>query len=404
MSALDRPGADAARAAVPLMEPWFGPEESAAAADVLSSGWVAQGPRAAEFEAALCRKVHAVDGVAVSSGTAGLHLAMVVLGIGPGDEVIVPSLSYIATANAPRYVGANVVFADVDPRTQNLTPVTIEARLSRSTRAVVLVHQAGVPADLDAVHALCDPRGIAVVEDAACALGATYRDRPIGGHSDLVVLSFHPRKVITTGEGGMVLTARPEWAERLRRLREHGSTVSAVARHASPAVLVEQYVETGYNYRLSDLQAAVGLVQLTRLDAIVHRRRALADAYFDGLRDVAGLETIGDPPHGQTNFQSFWVVLPDGFPQSRDELLEDLWRAGISARRGIMAAHREPTFAGQTTVDLPDTDRLCRRSVVLPLFHAMTRAQQERVIEAMRRAAGVEGTISGAAAATGRGR
>jgi dTDP-4-amino-4,6-dideoxygalactose transaminase len=404
MSAPDRPAADAARDAIPLMTPWFGAEESAAAAEVLSSGWVAQGPRVAEFEAALCEKVDAVDGVAVSSGTAGLHLAMVVLGVGPGDEVIVPSLSYIASANAPRYVGASVVFADVDPRTQNLTPATIEARLSPLTRAVVLVHQAGVPADLDAVHALCDRRGIAVVEDAACALGATYRDRPIGGHSDLVVFSFHPRKLITTGEGGMVLTSRPEWAERLRRLRDHGSTASAVARHAGPAVLVEQYVEVGYNYRLSDLQAAIGLVQLTRLDAIVGRRRALADDYFDGLRDIAGLETIGDPPYGQTNFQSFWVVLPDGFPQSRDELLEDLWRAGISARRGIMAAHREPTFAGQATADLPETERLCRRSVVLPLFHAMTGRQQDRVVEALRRRASIERTVSGAAAAVGRGR
>jgi len=390
--------------AVPLMTPWFGPEESAAAAEVLSSGWVAQGARVAEFEAALCRKVATVDGVAVSSGTAGLHLAMVMLGVGPGDEVIVPSLSYIATANAPRYVGATVVFADVDPRTQNLTPPTIEARLSPSTRAVVLVHQAGVPADLDAIHALCDPRGIAVVEDAACALGATYRDRPIGGYSDLVVFSFHPRKPITTGEGGMVMTSRPEWADRLRRLRDHGSTLSAVARHTSAAVLAEQYVETGYNYRLSDLQAAVGVVQLTRLDAIVDRRRALADAYLDGLREVPGLETIGDPPYGRTNFQSFWVVLPDGFPRSRDELLEDLWSAGISARRGIMAAHQEPTFAGQATADLPETERLCGRSVVLPLFHTMTGSQQERVIDAMRRAAGIEPTVSGAAAAVGRGR
>jgi dTDP-4-amino-4,6-dideoxygalactose transaminase len=386
--------------AVPLMKPWVGPDEAAAAAEVLHSGWMAQGPRTAAFEAALCRKVAAAEAVAVSSGTAGLHLAMVVLDIGPGDEVIVPSLSYIATANAPRYVGARVVFADVDPLTQNLTPATIEPRLSPSTRAVVLVHQAGVPADIGAVHALCDPLGIAVVEDAACALGARYADRPIGAHSDLVVFSFHPRKVITTGEGGMVVTSHREWAERLRRLRDHGSTVSAVARHASSSVVVENYVEEGYNYRLSDLQAAVGVVQLTKLDEIVDRRRALAETYLEGFRDLQ-IGTICDPPYGRTNFQSFWVVLPDHFPRTRDDLLDDLLRAGISARRGIMAAHREPTFAGQSTATLPVTERLSRHSLVLPLFHEMTGVQQDRVIEGMRRAAGVDRSVSGSTATAG---
>ncbi len=375
---------------IPLMRPWLGPEEAVAVADALESGWIAQGPRTAAFEEALSNRVGAVEGVAVSSGTAALHLAMLALDIGPGDEVVVPSLSYIATANAPRYVGATVVFADVDRHTQNLTAATIEARLSPTTRAVILVHQAGVPADIDAVHALCDPRGIAVVEDAACALGATYGDRPVGAHSDLVIFSFHPRKVITTGEGGMVMTSRGDWAERLRRLRDHGSNRSAPERHASRQVVIEEYVEMGFNYRMSDLQAAVGSVQLERLSAVVERRRALGAAYQEGLADVPGLETIAHPPHGTTNFQSFWVVLPDDFPRARNDVLGDLLQAGIAARRGIMAAHLEPTFAGHRVAQLPVTERLSRQSIVLPLFHDMTGSEQGRVIDALRSAAGLD--------------
>jgi perosamine synthetase len=368
---------------IPIMRPWLGTEEVRALSDVVASGWIAQGPRTAEFEQRLAARVGANHGVAVSSGTAALHLAMVVLGLGPGDEVIVPSLSYIATANAPRYVGATPVFADVEPATQNLGPATIEPVITPATRAVVVVHQAGVPADLEAVRTLCDPLGIAVVEDAACALGAEYRNRPVGSHSDLVVFSFHPRKVITTGEGGMVMTTRADWAERLRRLRDQGADINAWARHDSN-VAIEEYVETGFNYRMSDLLAAVGLVQLDRLDAIVARRRALAQTYQDALGDCADLEMAGDPPWGLANYQSFWIVLPDGVASARDEVLGRLLERGVLARRGIMAAHREPTFAGYPHVALPVTERLTRRSLLLPLFHDMSEADQGRVVDAIR--------------------
>lgn len=367
---------------IPIMRPWLGTEEASALADVVASGWVAQGPRAAAFERALAARVGAAHGVATSSGTAALHLAMVVLGLGPGDEVIAPSLSYIATANAPRYVGATPVFADVDPATQNLSPATIESVLTPATRAVILVHQAGVPADVDAVHELCDPLGVAVVEDAACALGAVYDGRPIGSHSDLVIFSFHPRKVITTGEGGMVMTGRPEWADRLRLLRDHGASISAWARHDGP-VAVEEYVEAGFNYRLSDLLAAVGLVQVGRLDAIVARRRELAHTYQDALCSRPRLQVVTDPPWGCANYQSFWVVLPDDSAISRDELLRRLVARGVVARRGIMAAHLEPTFAGHGHTALPVTERMTRQSFLLPLFHEMTDSEQGRVIDAL---------------------
>jgi perosamine synthetase len=369
---------------IPIMKPWLGEEEARAAAETVASGWVAQGPRVAAFEEAVARRVGAAYGVAVSSCTTALHLSLIVLGIGPGDEVVVPSLSFIATANAALYVGARPVFADVEPDTLNLSADTIKQALSPRTKAVILVHQAGVPADLDAVHALCDPLGVAVVEDAACAIGSSYHGRPIGSGSDLVTFSFHPRKVITTGEGGMVMTSRADWAERLRRLREHGMNVSAAARHAATSPVIERYLETGFNYRMTDIQAAVGLVQLDRLSILVRRRRELADRYGALLADIPGLKLASDPPYGATNFQSFWIVLPGHFPTERDELLRRMMAKGISPRRGIMAAHLEPVFQDQPHPPLPVTEHLTGRSLLLPMFHEMTNDQQNRVAEALR--------------------
>ena len=372
---------------IPVMKPWLGEEEARAAAEAVMSGWVAQGPRVAAFEEAVARRVGAAHGVAVSSCTTALHLSLVVLGVGPGDEVVVPSLSFIATANAPLYVGARPVFADIEPDTLNLSADSIKQVLSPRTRAVILVHQAGFPADIDAVHALCDPLSIAVIEDAACAIGSTYRGRPIGAGSDLVTFSFHPRKVITTGEGGMVMTSRADWAERLRRLREHGMNVSAAARHAATSPVMERYLETGYNYRMTDIQAAVGLIQLRRLDAIVARRRELAARYREQLADVPGVATVNDPPYGSTNFQSYWIELLHGFPVERDQLLQLLMSSGISARRGIMAAHLEPAFAHFPPAVLPATERLTRASLMLPLFHTMTGREQRKVVAVLSNAA-----------------
>jgi dTDP-4-amino-4,6-dideoxygalactose transaminase len=370
---------------IPVMKPWLGPEEAAAAAEAVNSGWVAQGPRVAAFEKAFADRVGATEAVAVTSCTTALHLSLVVLGLGQGDEVIVPSLSFIATANAARYVGATPVFADVDGASQNVTAKTIEAVVTPATRAVIVVHQTGVPADLAEIHRFCDPRGIAVVEDAACAAGATFEGRLIGGHSDLVAFSFHPRKVITTGEGGMLCTTRPDWAARLRRLREHGMNVSAADRHLSSTSVLEQYLETGFNYRMTDIQAAIGLVQLAKLDEIVARRRQLGQRYRERLVDIPGMCLIGDPPYGTTNYQSFWVVLPDDAAVGRDELLAGLLEDGVSARRGIMASHLEPAYADQPHGELPVTERLTRESLILPLYHAMTEQEQDSVISSLRR-------------------
>jgi dTDP-4-amino-4,6-dideoxygalactose transaminase len=386
------------------MIPWLGEEEAAAAAAAVASGWVAQGPRVAEFEGAFAAAIGGAHGVAVSSCTAGLHLALVAAGLGPGDEVIVPSLSFIATANAARYVGAQPVFADVDPVTQNLTPQTVGPHLTARTRAVVLVDQAGVPADLDAMTALCAPRGIAVIEDAACAAGSTYRGRPVGAGADLAAYSFHPRKLLTTGEGGMLVTPDEAVAARLRRLREHGMDVSAAARHASGQPVIEHYVEVGFNYRMTDIQAAVGLVQLAKLPQLVARRRELARRYQELLADIPGITMIGDPDYGTTNFQSFWVLLPQDFPVSRDELMRLLAEAGVSARRGIMAAHTEPAYADTSHEPLPVTERLSANSLILPLFHQLSEADQDlsvSVVRAAARRAAMAGSSAAGSSAAG---
>jgi dTDP-4-amino-4,6-dideoxygalactose transaminase len=363
---------------IPVMRPWLGQEEAAAAAEAVASGWIAQGPRVREFEEAFAAAVGAPHAVAVSSCTAALHLALIAAGIGPGDEVIVPSLSFIATANAVRYVGAQPVFADVDLVTQNLVPETVESRLTGRTRAVILVDQAGVPADLDTMRTLCDPLRVTVIEDAACAAGSTYRARPVGVGAALAAFSFHPRKLLTTGEGGMLTTPDGSIAARLRRLREHGMDISAADRHRSQQPVIEHYTEVGFNFRMTDIQAAIGLVQLRKLPEMVARRRALARRYQELLSGIPGLLTAADPPYGETNYQSFWMLLPEESAVGRDDLLRVLAEAGISARRGIMAAHLEPAYAGAWP-SLRVTERLTAGSLILPLFHEMTQAQQDHV-------------------------
>ncbi|MCW2944278.1 MAG: NAD-dependent epimerase/dehydratase [Actinoallomurus sp.] len=357
---------------IPVIRPVLGEEEATAAAEAVRSGWVAQGPRVAEFERAFAARIGVGHGVATSSCTTALHLALLLAGVGAGDEVVVPSLSFIATANAVRYCGATPVFADVEAATGNVTAKTAEAVISPRTRAVIAVDQAGVPCDLDGIAGL----GLPVIEDTACAAGSTYRGRPVGAGAEIAAWSFHPRKLITTGEGGMLTTRRDDWARRARRLREHGMSVSAAERHASRTVVLEEYAETGFNYRMTDVQAAIGLVQLKRLDEIVARRRALAERY---QRLLPGFETARDPAYGETNYQSFWIVLPEDFRLGRDALLRRLAEEDISARRGIMAAHLEPAYAG-TPADLPVTERLTRGSLILPLFHDMTDAEQDRVV------------------------
>jgi dTDP-4-amino-4,6-dideoxygalactose transaminase len=368
---------------IPMTKPWFDEREVAAAGAAVQSGWVTQGARVIEFEEAIARLVDVPYAVAVSSCTTALHLGMVAYGVGPGDDVVVPSLSFVATANAVRYVGARPVFADVDPEHHNMTAATVEAALTPATRAVIVVDQYGTPADIEPIRALARRRGLDIIEDAACAIGSTYRGRPVGAESHFAAFSFHPRKLLVTGEGGMITTSDAGLAERLRRLRQHGMSVSTFERHHDERPVSEQYVETGYNYRLTDIQAAMGVVQALKLPAMVRRRRELAESYHELLAGIPGLAMVRDPEHGETNYQTFWVVLPDEYPVSADVLLAVLKRHGINARHGIPCAHLEPAFSDLEPVSLPTSEHISRQSILLPMFHTMTHEDQRRVADVM---------------------
>ncbi|SDS49227.1 DegT/DnrJ/EryC1/StrS family aminotransferase [Microlunatus soli] len=374
-----------------VMKPWLGEDEVAAVTEVLQSGWVAQGPRVAEFERAFAEAMQATDAVATSSCTNALQVALLVAGVGAGDDVVVPSLSFIATANAPTYVGARPVFADVDAATGNVTVDTLQAAVTDATRAVIVVDQGGIPVDLDPIRAICDPRGIVVIEDAACAAGSTYHGRPVGSGAEIAAWSFHPRKILTTGEGGMITTSRPDWAIRARRLREHAMSASAADRHADLVSPPEEFGEVGFNFRMTDLQAAVGLVQLAKLPDAVQRRRQNAAYYRQQLTDVRGIRLVDDPACGTANFQSLWLEVDADYPLDREGLLLALAEVGISARRGIMAAHRQPAYRGRDTgtAPLPVTDRLTDNTLILPLFHQIEQTELDRVITVIRSAGAI---------------
>lgn len=367
---------------ISVMKPWLGTAESDAVAEVIASGWVAQGPRTAAFEQAFAEHQQAGHAVAASNCTTALHLALKVAGVQAGDDVVVPSFSFIATANAPTYLGARPVFADVEEATGNVTAETIRAALTDKTTAIIAVDQGGMPLDLVPLRRLCDERGLALVEDAACGAGSTYRGAPVGVGADVSAWSFHPRKLLTTGEGGMLTTNNEQWAQRARRLREHAMDVSAADRHGSTLAPQESYGEIGYNFRMTDMQAAVGLVQLSKLEQMVERRRELAARYQQELAGVPGLRCVQDPGYGTSNYQSFWVEVGHPFPLDREGLLAKLAEDGISARRGIMASHLQPAYAGHSgyTVALPVTERLTANTLILPLYHDLLEEEQDRVI------------------------
>lgn len=367
---------------VPIARPEMGEPEWQAVREVIESGWVTQGPKVEAFERAMATYCGAEHAVAVSSCTAALHLSLVVAGVGPGDEVIVPSMSFIATANAVLHAGAVPVFAEVAPDTFNLDLDDVERKITDRTRAIVLVHQLGLPADIDGCRALAGAYKLRVVEDAACAIGSSYQGTPIGSHGELVCFSFHPRKLVTTGDGGMVLTSNGEHAQRLRLLRQHGMSVNDRVRSSSSSVIRESYVEVAYNYRLTDIQAAMGVEQLRRLPDMVHRRRELAARYDEALTGHQVIRTPVVPDGVDWNVQSYAVRL-EGWPAvRRDDVMQDMLDAGIATRAGVMTAHREPAYSDRGD-SLPVSEQASDCSMVLPLFTSLDEDDQHATTQAL---------------------
>ncbi len=400
---------------IPIARPEVGAAEAAAVARVLASGWLTQGPEVAAFEREFADYTGAPHACAVSSGTAALHLALLAAGIGPGDEVITVSHSFIATASSIRHCGALPVFVDIDPATYNIDPGCIEPVISARARAIVCVHQMGMPCDLAAILPLARRHGLVVIEDAACASGAEFAwggqwqqvGRP---HGDLACFSFHPRKLITTGEGGMITATRADHDAALRRLRQHGMDVAAHSRHMATEVIYEGYAEPGYNFRMSDVHAAIGRVQLARLPAMVARRRALAARYREKLGGLPAFTLPHEPAWARSNWQSFPVRL--AAPIDQRAFMQALLDRGIATRRGVMNAHREGAYphgtwtcgqaraaAGTRGCDcaerrcarLPHSEAAQDHVVLVPLSSLLTDAEQDRVVAAMTEVAAMAG-------------
>ncbi|MCA1375587.1 MULTISPECIES: DegT/DnrJ/EryC1/StrS family aminotransferase [unclassified Bradyrhizobium] len=374
---------------IPIALPLVAEEEADAARAAVLSGWVSQGPQVAAFERDFAALVGAPYACAVSNCTTALHLALVALEIGPGDEVITASHSFIATANCIRYCGATPVFVDIDPGTYNIDPNRVAEAITRRTRAVIAVHQMGMPCDLTALATLADRQGIILIEDAACAAGSQIRvdgswERVGKPHGRIACFSFHPRKVITTGEGGMLTTSDAKLDHKFRLLRQHGMSVPDIVRHGSQQVIFEDYLVVGYNYRMTDIQAAVGREQLERLPALVSRRRAIAARYREMLGNFGGLRLPIEPEWARSNWQSYCVGLPDRVDQLK--IMQSLLDQGIATRRGIMCSHREtPYTKDKHRHDLRHSEFAQDNSILLPIYAQMNEEDQERVACALRR-------------------
>lgn len=389
---------------IPVAKPWIGEAEAEAVRRPLLSGWITQGPEVEAFEREFAAYVGAELACAVSNCTVALHLALRAVGVRVGDEVITVSHSFIASANSVRYCGAIPIFVDIEPGTFNMNPALVENVITKRTRAVLCVHQIGMPCDLKGIISVAQRHAVPVVEDAACAVGSEILSNgnweKIGKpHGDVACFSFHPRKLLTTGDGGMLTTADPGLDKKFRLWRQHSMSIPDTVRHKTNRVIFESYPELGYNYRMTDIQAAVGREQLKRLPDIVARRRLQVERYRTLLTTVPDLGLPGEPEWARSNWQSLCVRLPASCNQR--EVMQAMLDAGVATRRGVMCAHRESAYGrgmwscgitsecdcpSGTCGRLSESEKAQDQAIILPLFHEMTDADQDKVVAVLREA------------------
>jgi len=369
---------------VPITRPLFGPEEAAAIVMPLETGWIVQGPQVAEFERLFRDLTGAPHALATTSCTTALHLALAVLGVGPGDEVIVPAFTYVASANVVEQSGARTVFCDIDPRTYNVDPASLERAITQQTKAIMPVHLFGLVADMPAVTDVAQRHRLAMVEDAACAVGSTLNGQHAGTFGDFGAFSFHARKPITTGEGGMLTVRDDGHAARAEALRSHGGLVSDLERHRKGSFALPEHDEVGFNYRMTDFQGALGVVQMGRLETVLTARQALAARYTEALAELPGLTTPLVPQGCVHTYQSYVVRIdPVQAALPRDALALELQQRGIATRQGTHAVHMLGYFRRRYEIkpeDFPNAYDADATSLSLPLFPSMSAEEHDYVI------------------------
>ncbi len=382
------------RKIVQVAEPYFDEREWEAIKEPIKSGWVTQGPKVAEFEQAFAQEHGVKHGIATTSCTTALHLALLAIGVGPGDAVIVPSFTWVATANAVEYCGATPIFCDIDPKTYNIDPLSVRRVLVNAkqngfnVKAIIAVHLFGLCAEMDEILALAKEYDLKVVEDAACAAGSAYKGQPAGSIGDIGCFSFHPRKVMVTGEGGMCTTSDDSIAACIHSLRSHGASQSE-QQLQEPGVpyWMSDYNILGYNYRMTDIQATIGLVQLSRLDQFINERSKWADFYRQELSNIEWLQLPIDRPYMKNSWQAYICQLkPEISPVSRDALLKQLFEAGISSRVGTQAVHILGYYKrkyGIKDTDLPNAYNAYCNSIALPLHNRMNNEDYEKIIKTL---------------------
>jgi perosamine synthetase len=371
---------------IAFSKPYMFAEEAEAAAATITSGWIVGGPRLAELERLFAQTTGVRHGIGVSSWTTGAFLVLHAWGIGPGDEVIVPSYSFIATANVVRHVGATPVFCDIDLATHNLDIAHAASLVTPRTRAIIPVDQLGMPCDMDAVNQLAAKHGLHVLQDAACAIGSHYYGRPVGQDAEVAIFSLHARKIVTCGEGGMVVTNDDELSAKLRLLRHQGMDLSDFQRHNADRPMIESYPVVGYNMRITDIQAAVGVVQMGRLPEMLHLRRKIAEGYQQRLSQCSQIVLPHEPKNCQGNWQSYMVSLQPDAGMTPLEVMSELHRQSIPTRRGVMAAHHEPCYRDADIAHippLPKTDYAVAHNLQLPIHPAMTEDQVDHVAKTL---------------------